>query len=533
MAFPNPDEGGIRKSHLLRVGITHPALDGMDKESDRGAIADNAFFDIQNGRRRGGRWFARGGQSKVITTPLANQIVGLFDLSNPVVGQQQAAGVAALSGGPAIFFPGTQFTASTFVYDGAQKLGVTTVDGPAPPQGLTPFSVSDSGQLLRLSSPITTVAVSAAAVRHLDVLSLARAPYPKNGSGTYSIPYGLLQTVPFDFPGLPAGPLIDSATAGNARGNVGGLISFKGIRHFACVGVPTVAGAAPFYFFTDDGKNVTFIGSIAAPAAPADTLGIFFLPILFRESIIWVPTGTALTITTAPNMNIMQETLYPEALSALTLTANNTNSTLIPNSGNIDQIKGFCASSMAVVTANGVDTLYIAGTAVVFQTGTNFGTRAILLSWDGTTLKVVRVIETSPATCSPQAGSTINQLYVNPKDGKLYYSYFNSYPGAGCGGVATSIQRLGVYDPVANTFNDNLFDFTTAPFNTYVGFQATFMGTYLGRVFVAGNGLVGGVNTLAIFSAPINSLTTWTLEASFSNTTVGVGALGSCFATVY
>jgi hypothetical protein len=505
----NPSETGDRKQYVLRVGLSHPALAGMDRESDRGAIADNAFYDIQNARFRGGRYFARGGQVKLNpAAALPNPAIGLFDLTNTGPFAGSTSGTCG-SGGPAIWVLGPA------VFDGQGDVICDLFANLGNPQAQ---AVSPTGQLLYLYDAATAGQPQNA----WYLVSIGRGPFFARSPGLYSATYTFVAVIPGVFPGLPGG---------------GDIINMQAIGFLR--DLTLLAGSylnvTPFFAgFSFNGSEVVLEYSHACPSGLYGS-GAGWSSVQFREVAYWLPNANRFSGLNDTNLGIFSRDINGN-YAALTLTPNNTNSTLIPNSGRVDTIGDLVINCSQVFNSNGTDILYLGGWGIPNQSGVPYGPRGLILSWDGTSLKCVRVMETSPATCTPDPtqvpiGTTVwgvtNFYYNQAASPFLWYTYTNSYPTSGCGGVSRFVSRLGALGP-GGTFNDNVDNFITDPaFSSVLLGQISFFGPYRGRLFMIGTDITGGAYVQTVMASTDLALSTgWVIESKFSPIVAGQFSFG-------
>lgn len=131
---------GNRSPYSLRTGIDTPEFHGINKQKDPAAIDENQFQSATNIRLRGGRIWARGGQSKFNGAAMTSScVLGIFDF---ITGAQNML-IAPSAGGTPLFYnsnymrqptnPATYpLPAGTFSYT------VTTTFPGLFPSGLTP-----------------------------------------------------------------------------------------------------------------------------------------------------------------------------------------------------------------------------------------------------------------------------------------------------------------------------------------------------------------------------------------------------------
>lgn len=92
---------GNRLQYLLRTGINTPEFHGINKQKDPAAIDENQFQSADNVRLRGGRMWARGGQSKFNGTAMtASCVLGIFDFNATAVNML----IAPKAGGTPLFY---------------------------------------------------------------------------------------------------------------------------------------------------------------------------------------------------------------------------------------------------------------------------------------------------------------------------------------------------------------------------------------------------------------------------------------------
>lgn len=86
MASRDGQEEGIRSPFTLRVGLDVPKFRGENRQNDPASIGDEQFQNLINVRLDGTAIRPRPGLASLLTTPMSNCIVGIFDDENPTSG---------------------------------------------------------------------------------------------------------------------------------------------------------------------------------------------------------------------------------------------------------------------------------------------------------------------------------------------------------------------------------------------------------------------------------------------------------------